>query len=376
MNLFSRSSVPTGLRYEYQHLCGVAVPYPALERGWLHGRQLKLAWNLPRIAAEMGDRCWLSHYDNNAAESEREPELSALAGFWPRGGFLEIVPQRRNTLEDHPRQVLALYAKTPQLCARLFAELVADFTHTDEPVAGEPRVGILNHAYGDLDVQRIAITAEQTVAREQLNLFYGAGMSGWVDRWLGTLDQRRYGLTILTGPPGTGKTTLLRSLARWLSASHMFYFMPAAKFASVESGEIVRFWAEQNRQSPLRKILILEDAESVLRQRAEDNREKVASLLNLTDGMMGDALGLHVVCTLNCALTELDPALLRPGRLAGQRELGPLATDEARLLAHHLKRPAPDAPATLAEIIHGATAPVAPRPTRRPLGFHTLLSTV
>ena len=40
-----------------------------------------------------------------------------------------------------------------------------------------------------------------------------------------------------------------------------------------------------------------------------------------------------------------------------------------------LKRPAPDGPATLAEVLHGATAPIAARPVRRSLGFHTTLVT-
>lgn len=154
----------------------------------------------------------------------------------------------------------------------------------------------------------------------------------------------------------------------------MFYFMPAARFMQVESGDIVNFWADENRSSKLRKILILEDAESVLLRRADDNREKVASLLNLTDGMMGDALGLHVVCTLNCGLADLDPALLRPGRLAAQREFGPLPLDQARRLATRLQRPLPEKPSTLAEIIHGQPAPVpAPLPPRR-LGFHSHLT--
>lgn len=154
-------------------------------------------------------------------------------------------------------------------------------------------------------------------------------------------EARRYGLTVLTGAPGTGKTTLIRSLARWLSDTHVFYFMPAARFTSVDSGEIVTFWAGENRNSKLRKVLILEDAESVLLRRGDDNREKVATLLNLTDGMLGDALGLHVVCTLNSELTDLDPALLRPGRLVAHRDFELLTAEQARELAAALNVPVP-----------------------------------
>lgn len=364
--------------YHHRSLCGVEYPLPALERGWLHGRQAKLAWNLERIAAHLGDRCWLSFHDGDSkrAAAPHAPCLIAVAGFWPGGGFVEVVTQNGNTMEDHPRHILAAYAATAAECDRVFADLLAGFTHADDPQAGQPRIGILNNAYGSLEVQRIAISTDQLVARELVPTYYGHGADLWVDQWMAELERRRYGLSVLTGAPGTGKTTLLRSLASWLSGSHLFYFMPAARFAQIESGEIVNFWADENRNSKLRKILILEDAESVLQRRAEDNRDKVASLLNLTDGMMGDALGLQVICTLNCGLADLDPALLRAGRLVAQREFGPLPLDQARRLAAHLQRPLPDSAATLAEIIHGADAPAAPRPAPRGrLGFHSQLNT-
>jgi len=339
----------------------------------LHGRQLKAPWDVERIAAKMGNRCWLSFYSNDATTHSHQSRLNTVAGFWSHG-FVEVVPQNTNSLENHPRRILTVYAATPVACETMLAELLAGFLYPEETDAGSPRIGILNNAYGNLEVQRIAVTAEQTVPRHQLALFYGASMPEWIDRWLALLNERRYGLTVLTGAPGTGKTTLIRSLAQWLSATHMFYFMPAARFANIESGEIVNFWADENRHSKLRKILILEDAESVLQRRAEDNREKVASLLNLTDGMMGDALGLHVVCTLNCELSELDPALLRPGRLIGQREMGPLPMDEARSLAVRLGRPLPLGPATIAEILHGKQEfMVPPSKPRRRVGFHAVL---
>ncbi|HXC01996.1 MAG TPA: AAA family ATPase [Opitutaceae bacterium] len=364
--------------HHFDDLYDVKIPIPAFQRGWLHSRKLRLPWHIERIIEKIGDKCWFSRYHRE----NRDPDPDgikfrpyAIAGFWPSGGFVELELAYANPLDDHPRGALEVHAESPERAEALMNELIEGYRHEAAPSALEPRIGILNSTARGLDVERIPVTIKQTVPREQLDLYYGEGVASWVNEWLRALNSRRYGLTLLTGDPGTGKTTLVRSLAHWLAASHMFYFMPAARFASVESGEIVTFLTSENRNSNLRKILILEDAESILQRRGADNREKVATLLNLTDGLLGDALGLHVICTLNSDLTDLDPALLRPGRLIAHREFRALTPDEAGHLAKALGLDAPAAaPVSLAELFNPASSKsISPCSPRRVMGFHAAL---
>lgn len=372
---FQSTSAPSV--HHFDELLGVTMPPPAIERGLLHSRELSFAWHVERIAAKLGDQCWFSHYyrDNrDPGPDNTKMRAYSLAGFWPSGGFIELRLHSANPLDDHPRGLLVVYAETPARAEALMAEFIAHYRHDTSSAASEARIGMLNYSCDSLTVERIRVTPAQTVPRDRIDLYYGEGATAWADAWIATLNTRRYGLTVLTGAPGTGKTTLLRSLAQWLAASHSFYFMPAARFASVESGEIVTFWANENRNSRLRKVLILEDAESVLLRRGDDNREKVGTLLNLTDGMLGDALGLHVVCTLNSDLADLDPALLRPGRLVAHRDFDLLTNEEACRLADVLKLPAPSSErVSLAELFNPSeSTPSAPRrPARRAMGFHT-----
>jgi hypothetical protein len=370
---------PSQSVHHFDELLGIKMLPPALERGLLHSRELSFAWHIDRIAEKLGDQCWFSHYyrDNrDPGPDNTKMRAYSIAGFLPCGGFIELRLHNANPLDDHPRGLLVVYAETLARAEALMAEFIAHYRHDTANAATEARIGMLNYSYDSLSVERIRITPAQTVPRDRIDLYYGDDTTTWTDEWITTLNARRYGLTVLTGAPGTGKTTLLLSLAQWLAATHTFYFMPAARFASVESGEIVTFWAGENRNSKLRKILILEDAESVLLRRGDDNREKVATLLNLTDGMLGDALGLHVVCTLNSELADLDPALLRPGRLVAHRDFDLLTNDEACRLAAVLNLPMPSGERiSLAELFNAAeSARSVHRATpRRAMGFHTAL---
>jgi len=77
----------------------------------------------------------------------------------------------------------------------------------------------------------------------------------------------------------------------------------------------------------------MEDAEELLLPRDEGSRTKVANLLNIGDGFLGEHLKLHVIATINAAVRQLDPALLRPGRLIGTRQFRRLSRPEAQRLA-------------------------------------------
>jgi hypothetical protein len=67
--------------------------------------------------------------------------------------------------------------------------------------------------------------------------------------------------------------------------------------------------------------------------RDDGTRDKVSSLLNIADGFLGDYLKLHVLATTNVPIHELDPAIIRPGRLTGSREFHRLTRLEAQHIA-------------------------------------------
>jgi hypothetical protein len=164
-------------------------------------------------------------------------------------------------------------------------------------------------------------------------------------------------LSIFDGPPGTGKTSYLRQIMLELKDSHRFYFIGSANLRLLRDAEFVDFWASERRyHSGTSLVAVLEDAETALMPRRGDDRQEVSLLLNITDGILGQFLRLQVICTINCALAELDQALLRPGRLMAHRFFRPIETERAARLAAKLGKSLPEPPApsyTLAEIFSG-----------------------
>lgn len=133
--------------------------------------------------------------------------------------------------------------------------------------------------------------------------------------------------------------------------------------------DMVEFWLHQSRQAPGRgKVVVLEGAESMLMQRDTDNQEKVSSLLNAADGLLGEFLQLSIILTLNCQLDKLDPALTRPGRLLAYHEFRRLAREEALRLAQAKDLRIPEqTDYSLAEIYCSKT--VFESPARKSIGF-------
>lgn len=209
------------------------------------------------------------------------------------------------------------------------------------------------------------------VGELDLDLHYGQGMVAWHEQVVGVLREQHAGLVLMHGLPGTGKTSYLRFLVRAVAAEKRLIFVPRSILSVLGSPEFTAFLV---RVLPEREsVLVLEDAESVLARRVGDSETSALTslLLNLTDGILNDVCKCQVVATFNIAIDQVDPALLRAGRLQAVREFRALPAPDARRLAQHLGRD-PDAirgPTTLASVFGlGAAVPGAELGARR-VGF-------
>lgn len=155
------------------------------------------------------------------------------------------------------------------------------------------------------------------------------------------------GLAIIHGKPGTGKTTILRKMITDNRYKRNFILMDKNMFNNMTDRDFMMYLIDHSGS-----VLIFEDCEAMLVKREEGN-SKIDTILNISDGILGDMLNLKIICTFNAEMIDIDEALLRKGRLKYIYEMKPLEHDKAVALAKKVgidPETLPDGPVSLADI--------------------------
>ena len=132
---------------------------------------------------------------------------------------------------------------------------------------------------------------------------------------------------LLYGPPGTGKSSAVVAVA---SALKMDIAMLSLSGSSLDDNEL----AELLANIPVNSIVLIEDIDCAFVDRntsgEKSNKLTFSGLLNALDGVAAGE-GRVLFATTN-HLERLDAALIRPGRIDRQEELGFATPEQARQL--------------------------------------------
>ena len=64
----------------------------------------------------------------------------------------------------------------------------------------------------------------------------------------------------------------------------------------------------------------------------QQRNSNLAMILNITDGILGESLGIQIIATFNTDVQNIDPALKRKGRLKSAYEFKALSPEKANVL--------------------------------------------
>ena len=139
-----------------------------------------------------------------------------------------------------------------------------------------------------------------TLDEESLRICYGEDSPDWIGEFSGNTLAKSGGITILDGPPGTGKSTLIAELMRRLYQTHVFYVLSVGQHDALSDPNMVEFWQEQNGAHPKGGQGDRHGRRGEDPVPAPVGQQRVGSprLLNIADGLMGQMLRVHVLCTL------------------------------------------------------------------------------
>ncbi len=294
--------------------------------GW-HSVARRGLWDSERLLEELREHLVHSRLGDVAGPGEECRFRTGALIFSPASNLYIALRHLRG--DDW---FLRVWGPSAEQVSREFKRLRTAYLSPD-PEQDSGEFYVLCYNSGEPDKRRVKLPIQEQVD-DELELHYGGEFRPWHVGFVKLLKTRKTGVSILQGPPGTGKTSYLRFLLYALRATHRFYYLPISVFPMLAAPSVVDFWMRENElHKEFTKVIVIEDAEELLMQRDSGNQESVSNLLNIADGLLGDFLKLHVICTINAPIENMDPAVMRPGRLVAAREFRRLTAAEAHRLA-------------------------------------------
>ena len=249
------------------------------------------------------------------------------------------------------------YIHPPVHSEKYDADFLMDFAITLKGIAHvdtkEARIGVISTSGSDYDIKDFSLEGK-VPDMNHMDSHYGDGFKDFHNSLITRLETSTKGLILFHGEPGTGKTHYIRYMLAELAKINktIIYFSPSMASAITQPAmmSFLSTWITENEKDC---IILIEDAEPLLETRNSQNRsEGITNLLNMTDGILNDMLGVTVICTFNTQIEKIDTALLRPERLIARKYFGRLDKSQVVKLGEDtgIDISTISCPATLAEI--------------------------
>ena len=207
------------------------------------------------------------------------------------------------------------------------------------------KIGLLVSDNGSLYVHE----SETNLINLDIQLNYGEEFVDKHNTIKKSLEGNKSGIILLHSIPGAGKSTYIQYLCNHIN--RRFIFVPSNIAFNLASPGFIKILIE-NKDC----VLVIEDAEKIIKSREGTGVSEISDLLNISDGILGNLLNTKIIATYNTKRENIDEALLRKGRLLCEHEFGKLSIENSKNLVEKLynkeARELVKEDLTLAEIYH------------------------
>jgi len=259
-------------------------------------------------------------------------------------------------LEDD--RVALAFASPQKILAQTFIDVVKKFKIRRK---NAHEIKMVTSCSGNIDTTAIQLSKPKM----NLNHYYNDDLFLKHKQMLQTLNKKeKSGLILFYGDPGTGKSTYIRYLVHFIRKDVIF--MTPSMASNLDSPEITRLLIDNPNT-----VFVIEDAEKLLVSREKESNSSISMLLNLTDGLLGDGLGIQFIATFNTHIQNIDKALLRKGRLNSLYEFKPLTIEKSKNLLEKngITNYLVNKPMTLAELFNISQDDFEYKTERKGIGF-------
>lgn len=143
-------------------------------------------------------------------------------------------------------------------------------------------------------------------------------------------------IMVLIGPPGTGKSTLLKQFIL-TSDKNQIKTSICSDFKTMTDPKLIQ---HVYKNTGNQEVFIFEDADELIKERNKGN-DMMSLLLNKADGILSNNIKL-VISTNLTSVKSIDPALIRPGRCFKVLQFKKLTPIQAQAVRNLEGLPTPD----------------------------------